>query len=155
VFGTHVALVWLGFGLCGNPLAGLFTPYSHPDPLELPERTLSDLWWKIDAIGADLFLRSDAILDHAFDAGFAEPVREDLGGGCALGMDLSRQREEAWRRSTIFARRIVRGMEVQVVLDRFDFPELYVLKDASVRLRGLVEEILRRQRAEAWRVATR
>ena len=142
--GLHLAVALFGLGLCGRPAAGLWSAVAHPDPLDLPERTVSDLWIKLDAIDAELYLRSDAILRHAFEAGFAEPVGSPVGGGCALGMELVREREECFRRETILATRTVGGRDLCVVLERSDFPELYVLKDQSVRLRGLIEGEIRR-----------
>jgi hypothetical protein len=112
--------------------------------LAMPERTIREVWRKMDLVDAALYLRANPILCHAFDAGFAEPVFESMGGGCSLGMDLIRKSEERWRAETILARRVVNGKHLEVVLDRLDFPELYVLKDESVRLRTIVEAFEKR-----------
>jgi hypothetical protein len=71
----------------------------------MPERTIHEVWTKLDAVDAELFRRADPVFDSAFRCGMAEPYEEYRGGLCALASDLLREREAR----TLFATREIDG----------------------------------------------
>jgi hypothetical protein len=107
--------------------------------LSMPERSIREVWAKLDAVDRELFRRADPVFESAFAAGWAQPYEASHGGGCALGHDLLREREA----TTMHATRWIGGKALRVFLEREEFPALYVLKDESVRLRRAAEHFAR------------
>ncbi len=112
--------------------------------LSMPERNLREVWAKLDAVDRELFRRADSVFESAFAGGWGLPYEEYHGGGCALGHDLLRERVS----TTLHATRWIGGKAWRVFLEREEFPDLYVLKDESVRLRRAAEHFAR---AAPWR----
>ena len=103
--------------------------------LALPEKTVAEVWAKTDAIEAELYTRADPILREAFANGYAKPVSGPINGMCSLGQDAWNDRNGSTDALIAATRQEGKDAPCRVVLARSDFPDLYVLKDASDRLR--------------------
>lgn len=111
----------------GDTLASTADAADAPvDPMTLPEATFEEMRRKRDAIWNVLNERSQPILAQRFENGLFEHVSD---GTVWNGNDPDTERTE------IYAVRMVPDQGVdRAVLPREEFPELYALKDETLRL---------------------
>jgi hypothetical protein len=112
-----------------------------PQLMALPEKSVSEVWAKIDAIEAELYRWLDPIVREAFASGYSEPARQSSDGMCAFGRDLWNDRNGSSDSLIVATRQDGNEAPRRVVLAKSDFPELSVLEEASQRLRRLAQTL--------------
>jgi hypothetical protein len=100
------------------------------DPLSLPEDTPVQIREKLAEVKLELSRRSHPIINQRFADGLGEPRS---GGMCGLGYP-------GYDRDISGIRVIPGKGRHVVVLPRSEYPELYVFKDAEIRLTQLLRE---------------
>ncbi|MFN0008961.1 MAG: hypothetical protein ACKVXR_13750 [Planctomycetota bacterium] len=119
-------------------------PPSDPgDPLTLPESSVDEMTRKLEAIRALLGERSTPILIEQFQAGIAEQVSKD--NTWRSGSDPEAERTEIFGIHSSPNR----VGTYKTVLLREQYPELYVLKDKTLRLDERIDAEKRRIRQVA------
>jgi hypothetical protein len=113
-----------------KPTSELANLIRSPDPRTLPEDTLIEMKVKREAIQDTLGLRSQPIIMQRFKDGLSEHLSDEhtWSGGTSDS-----------ERAEIFGIQMVRdGGTDRTVLPREQYPELYALKDETLRLDALI-----------------